>query len=56
MWPSSYGGGCTGWLFASFFWMVLIVGLLVVAPVVAIGWFIIIGAVLAALGIGGGGA
>ena len=29
MWPSSYGGGCTGWLFATIVWMVLIVGLLV---------------------------
>ena len=48
--PSWFGGGCLGWTLAIILWCVLTV----VFPIVIIGWVIIIGAILAGLGGGGG--
>ena len=49
--PSWFGGGCLGWTLAIILWCVLAV----VFPIVIIGWVIIIGGVLGAIGGGGGG-
>ena len=48
--PSWFGGGCLGWILFVLFWTVVTV----VFPIVIIGWVIIIGAALAALGGSGG--
>lgn len=42
-----------GWTFALIFWMIALVVLTFVFPIVIIGWVIIIGGILAAVGGGG---
>ena len=54
MTPSRFGGGCSGWIYATAFWIIALGLLTIVFPIVIIGWVIIIGAVLAAAGGGGG--
>lgn len=48
--PNWFGGGCLGWLVAIIFWTIAGFLLVVVAPIVVIGWFLIIFAVAGALG------